>query len=98
MERPRAQLLKVAREVLAKLPPEEAVVAAWPLICGSAVAQRSEAISFAEGKLQVRVADAGWRNQLEQFTPHYIHAYAQLLGARLTAITYSIASDKRGQR
>lgn len=94
MERPRAQLLKVAREVLAKLPLDEAVVAAWPLICGSAVAQRSEAIAFTEGKLQVRVADAGWRKQLEQFTPHYLNAYTQLLGTKLAAITYVVAGEK----
>src|SRR2546430_1680556 len=94
MERPRAQLQKVARDILGKLSPDEAVIAAWPLICGSSVAQRTEAIAFAEGKLEVRVPDLTWRNQLEQFTPHYLNAYAQLLGPKMTSIQYIVATKK----
>src|SRR4051812_21987532 len=95
MERARNQLQKLAASVLSALPPQEAVMAAWPLICGSAVSQRSEAVRFEEGILTVEVPDAGWRRQLEQFTPHYLNAYRQLLDARLAGITYRIAGSKQ---
>ena len=42
----------------------EAPLMAWPLVCGSAVAERTRALSFADGVLRVEVADAGWKSEL----------------------------------
>ena len=45
---------------------------AWPLACGSAVAGRTQAISFAYGVLRVEVPDAGWRAELKELAPRYL--------------------------
>jgi len=50
----------------------EAPVLAWPLACGSAVAERTRALDFAEGTLRVEVADNGWRKELQSLAPQYL--------------------------
>ena len=52
----------------------DAPVAAWPLVCGSAVAERSRALNFADGVLRVEVADAGWKSELQALAPRYLAA------------------------
>lgn len=47
---------------------------AWPVVCGSAVAERTRAIHFVDGVLQVEVADAGWRSELQALAPRYLAA------------------------
>lgn len=47
---------------------------AWPVVCGSAVAERTRAIGFADGILRVAVADAGWRSELQALAPRYLAA------------------------
>lgn len=50
----------------------EATLAAWPLVCGSAVAERSRALDFAAGVLRIEVADTGWRQELQALAPRYV--------------------------
>ena len=45
---------------------------AWPLVCGSAVAERTRALSFEDGVLRVEVADAGWKSELQALAPRYL--------------------------
>src|SRR4030088_2640732 len=54
------------------LPRNEAPVLAWPLVCGSAVAERTRAVSFAAGILHVEVADTGWKRELQALAPRYV--------------------------
>jgi hypothetical protein len=45
---------------------------AWPVACGSAVADRTRALSFSDGILRVEVSDAGWQRELMQLAPRYL--------------------------
>jgi len=45
---------------------------AWPVVCGSAVAERTRALSFEAGVLRVQVADAGWKSELQSLAPRYV--------------------------
>ena len=47
---------------------------AWPVVCGSAVAERTRAVSFADGVLRVAVPDAGWKSELQGLAPRYLAA------------------------
>lgn len=47
---------------------------AWPVVCGSAVAERTRAVSFADGVLRVAVPDTGWRSELQGLAPRYLGA------------------------
>lgn len=72
----RSDLEKIVLDALkrASALKQDAPLLAWPMVCGRMVAQKTEAIRFAEGKLTVRVPDAAWRAQLAGFIPQYVAA------------------------
>ena len=47
---------------------------AWPVVCGSAVAERTRALSFADGVLRVAVPETGWKSELQALAPRYLAA------------------------
>jgi len=65
-------LEKIVAQSLRQSPPAEAPLLAWPVVCGSAVAERTRAISFEDGVLRVQVADSGWKSELQSLAPRYV--------------------------
>lgn len=47
---------------------------AWPVVCGSAVAERTRALSYLDGVLRVAVPDVGWKAELQALAPKYLTA------------------------
>jgi len=74
MEHAGAGLEKIVAQSLRQAPAAEAPLMAWPLVCGSAVAERSRAVSFEDGVLRVEVADARWKSELQSLAPRYLAA------------------------
>ena len=72
LEQAGACLEKVLAGSMRRAPRNEAPVLAWPLVCGSAVAERTRAVSFAAGILHVEVADTGWKRELQALAPRYV--------------------------
>ena len=72
MNRVSAGLESIVAKALHLAPAEESALLAWPVACGSAVAERTRALSFSGGILQVEVADAGWRRELAHLAPRYV--------------------------
>jgi hypothetical protein len=72
LEQASAGLEKIVANSLRLMPPSEAPLMAWPVVCGSAVAERSRAVSFSGGVLRIEVADAGWKHELETLAPRYL--------------------------
>jgi Dna[CI] antecedent, DciA len=72
MERARDGLQKIVVDAIRRAPSAEAPVLGWPLACGSAVAARTRAVSYAEGVLNVEVPDAMWRAELLSLVPKYL--------------------------
>lgn len=91
MEPVRTGLRNIMSELLRARPAEEAVVMAWPLVCGKDVAARTQAVSFAEGVLTVDVPDANWRAQLSAFIPRYVGGFNDLLGPVVKEIRFKVA-------
>lgn len=56
------------------MPPREAPLMAWPVVCGSAVAERTRALRFLDGVLQIGVPDNGWKAELQALAPRYLAA------------------------
>jgi len=98
MQSARQDLQSLTRRVLQGAAPEEAVSVAWPLVCGSVVAERAQAISFEAGVLRVRVPDRGWQSQLEAFSKQYVNKLSKLTGTAITTIRYEIAYRQTGER
>jgi len=72
LNRVSASLESIIANALHRAPLSESAVLAWPVACGSAVADRTRALNFSEGILQVEVADAGWRRELAHLAPRYL--------------------------
>lgn len=90
MEAVRTGLRQIMQDLLRARPAEEAVLLAWPLICGKEVAARTLPVSFSEGRLTVVVQDAMWRSQLQSFTSRYISGYEELLGPIVQNVRFEI--------
>jgi predicted nucleic acid-binding Zn ribbon protein len=67
-----AGLEKIITQSLKQAPPADAPLLAWPVVCGSAVAERTRALKFEDGVLQVEVAGPGWRAELQALAPRYL--------------------------
>lgn len=72
MNRASVGLESVVAKSLHRAPPEESALLAWPVACGSAVADRTRALGFADGILRVEVADKGWQRELMALAPRYL--------------------------
>jgi hypothetical protein len=90
MESVRTGLRQIMSDLLRSRPAEEAVVLAWPLVCGREVATRTQAVSFADGTLTVEVSDVSWRNQLQSFAPRYLNGYEGLLGQVVKSVQFKV--------
>lgn len=72
MNRASAGLETILAKALHRAPADESALLAWPLVCGSAVAERTRTLSFADGILRVEVADRGWQRELANLAPRYV--------------------------
>lgn len=72
MEQAGAGLEKIVAKSLRLAPRAEAPLMAWPVVCGSAVAERTRALSFEDGVLRVEVAGPGWKAELQALAPRYL--------------------------
>jgi hypothetical protein len=74
LERPGLELEKIVQRSLKQAPPGRGPLMAWPVVCGSAVAERTRALDFEDGILRVGVPDVGWRSELQGLAPRYLAA------------------------
>jgi hypothetical protein len=84
-------LQKIFRDLLARVPAEEAPLLAWPVVCGATVAARTRTLDFANGTLRVQVPDPAWKVQLTEMAPRYIAALSGMPGERVERIEFVVA-------
>jgi serine protease inhibitor len=90
VERAASYLENVVAKALHRAPAKESPLLAWPVVCGSAVAERTRALNFSGGILQVEVADAGWRQELAALAPRYVAAINKYSGAPVQRIEFVV--------
>jgi hypothetical protein len=66
---------------------------AWPVVCGSAVAERTRAIHFLDGVLRVEVADNGWKSELQALAPRYLSAINRYTVEIVRRIEFVVAAS-----
>ena len=91
-------LKKIVRDALRHAPEQEAPMWAWPLVSGSAVAAKTEAVAFESGILRVLVPDERWRAQLADMAPQYLAAINSFVGVKVTRIEFEIAGRAKPPR
>lgn len=93
MEPAASGLEKIVAQALRQVPPAEAPLMAWPVVCGSAVAERTRAVSFQDGVLRVEVADAGWKTELQGLAPRYLAVINRYTTESIYKIEFVIGPD-----
>ena len=73
----------------------DGAVLAWPLACGSAVAERTRAVNFRAGVLWVEVPDAGWRTELANLAPRYVAAINKYSSVAVDRIEFVVSATER---
>jgi len=91
MEPARTGLRKIISDLLRACPADEAVIIAWPLICGREVAARTIAVSFDAGSLTVSVPDRTWRSELTALAPRYVAGFEGLIGPVVREVVFKVA-------
>jgi Dna[CI] antecedent, DciA len=87
-----AGLEKVVADSLRRVSADEAPVLAWPLACGHKVAERTRAVSWANGVLRVEVPDLGWRSELQALAPRYVAAINRYVSQSVKRIEFVVSA------
>lgn len=90
MNRASAGLESVISKALHQTPASESPLLAWPVACGSTVADRTCAKSFANGVLRVEVADKGWQRELTALAPRYVAEINRYSAARVDRVEFVV--------
>ena len=98
MEQAGRGLDKVVAQSLRQAPPAEIPLLAWPVVCGSAVAERTRALTFTDGLLRIEVTDTGWKTELQTLAPRYLSAINKYTVAPVYKIEFVIAGESGGPR
>jgi hypothetical protein len=87
-------LQKLMADAVKRMPAEESPLMAWPLACGSDVAEKTRAVAFASGVLTVEVPDAGWRSQLWSLSTQYKSLLKSYTGQEIERIEFVVTGQK----
>ena len=90
MEKAGAGLEKLVLGSLRHATQGEAPLLAWPLVCGSVVAGRTQALEFIGSVLHVEVPDAGWKREMQSLAPRYLAAMNRYAGQKVERIEFVI--------
>ena len=90
MQHAAAGLEKIIANSLRGVPPNHAPVLAWPLVCGSLVAERTRALDFSNAVLRVQVPDAGWKRELQSLSPRYLAQLNRYSGKNVERIEFVV--------
>jgi hypothetical protein len=90
MEQAGAGLEKIVLSSLRRVPRDEAPILAWPLVCGSKVAERTRALDLACSVLRVEVPDSGWKREMQSLAPRYLAVLNRYAGQKVERIEFVI--------
>ena len=88
-------LEKIVTGSLRRVPPGDAPLLAWPLVCGSRVAERTRALDFTGGVLRIEVADLGWKGELQELAPRYLGAINRYVGQGVTRLEFVVRNARQ---
>jgi len=86
-----AGLEKLVLGSLRRVPLAEAPMLAWPLVCGSKVAERTRALDFVGHVLRVEVQDAAWKREMQSLAPRYLAMLNRYVGQKIERIDFVIS-------
>jgi len=91
-------LEKIVGKSLHAAPQGKDPVLAWPLACGSVVAERTRALDFAKGVLTVEVPDPGWCAELRRLAPQYLAVINRFAAKSVNRIEFVVRGRIQNQK
>jgi hypothetical protein len=91
-------LEKIVARSLRQAPPAEAPLLAWPIVCGSVVAERTRALSFEDGVLHVEVAGPRWKGELQTLAPRYLAVINRYTSEAVRRIEFVLAAAESADK
>jgi hypothetical protein len=88
MQHVRAELGKIAAQLLKQAPEEDAPALAWSVVAGALVAGRTRVLERKGGVLRIEAREAGWRAELAGLEPQYRAAINRLLKEPVERIVF----------
>jgi hypothetical protein len=90
LDRASSGIETIVARAIHRAPAEQSPLLAWPVACGSAVADRTQVLDFSNGILRVEVADAGWRRELASLAPRYLAVVNKYSGTHVKRIEFVV--------
>jgi hypothetical protein len=90
MQQAGAGLEKIVANSLRRVPQGQAPVLAWPLVCGSTVADRTRALDFTGAVLRVEVPDPGWKREMQALASRYVAMLNRYTGQKVERIEFVV--------
>ena len=69
------------------------MAAAWPVVCGAAIAERARVVGYEAGVLRVQVAGPAWLAQMQSMRPRLLRELTRTAGAPLTDILFLVGEE-----
>jgi hypothetical protein len=67
---------------------EDRLAAAWPVVCGKAMAGRGTVVGYVDGVVRVQVDDGAWLRQLISMRRQLAGEMARIAGVRVSEIHF----------
>ena len=83
-------LKKIFADTVRQHAGDDAPLLAWPLACGSKIADKTNAIGYTDGVLTVEVPDATWQQQLHGLHQQYLAAMRPISTRPVNAIKFVV--------
>ena len=93
MEHIRQSLQQILVDAVRRAPAEHIPLLAWPIACGSAVAEKTRALGFAEGELIIQVPDTAWRTQLLALAKDYLRQLGEVTDGRVQRLRFVLPNE-----
>ena len=98
MEQAGSGLDKIVAQSLRLAPRADAPLMAWPVVCGSAVAERTRALTFEDGVLRVEVTGMGWKAELQALAPRYLAMINRYTTEAVRKIEFIVTPQKSANK
>ena len=98
LERADNGMEKLVANTLKRVPPGEGPLLAWPVACGSVVAEKTRAMAFENGILRVEVPNVGWRKEMQTIAAQYLAILNRYCSENVKRIEFVIAGERSSER
>ena len=95
MERMRDLLRGTLGRSLRAMRDEDKLAAAWPVVCGKAMAERGTVVGYVDGMVLVEVADGAWLRQMMSMQGQLAGEIGRIAGVQVRGIHFEVKGQGR---